>query len=160
MDNLYILPIVLQVLGLFVIMAEILLPSGGLLSMLALGLFGYSLYDVFTNISSSAGIVFLILDIIFIPLAILLGFKLLAKSPVTLKKRMSSEDGVVAQSAEIKLYVGKEGIAFTDLRPSGIAIIEDQRLDVVTEGKYLDKDTKIVVVSVSGNQIIVNQTLK
>jgi membrane-bound serine protease (ClpP class) len=73
---------------------------------------------------------------------------------------MSSEDGVVAQSAEIKLYVGKEGIAFTDLRPSGIALIEDQRLDVVTEGKYLDKDTKIVVVSVSGNQIIVNQTLK
>lgn len=127
--------------------------------MLALGLFGYSLYDVFINISTNAGIAFIVLDIICIPLAILIGFKLLAKSPVTLKKKLSSEDGVVVQSAELKHYIGKEGVAFTDLRPSGIAVIEEERLDVVTEGKYLNKDTKIVVVSVSGNQIIVNQIL-
>jgi len=154
------LPIILQVIGLLVIIVEIIIPSGGLLGILALGLFGYSLYDVFTNISSSAGMTFVVSDIICIPIVILFGFKLLAKSPVTLRKSLSSENGVVAQSAEIEHFVGKEGIAFTDLRPSGIAMIEDQRLDVVTEGKYLNKDTKVVVVSVSGNQIIVNQTLK
>ncbi|MBT4288920.1 MAG: serine protease [Deltaproteobacteria bacterium] len=159
MNNIYILPIVLQVIGILVIMAEILLPSGGLLSMLAIGLFGYSLYYVFNSISSSIGMVFLIMDIITIPIAILAGFKLLAKSPIALKKKLSSEDGVVAQSADAQKYIGKEGIAFTDLRPAGIAMIESERLDVVTEGKYLDKDTKIVVVSVSGNQIIVNQIL-
>jgi membrane-bound ClpP family serine protease len=159
MDNIYILPIVLQVIGILVIMAEILLPSGGLLSMLAIGTFGYSLYSVFNSISSSVGIVFLVADIIIIPITSFVGFKLLAQSSIALKKKLSSEDGVVAQSAAAQEYIGREGVAFTDLRPAGIAMIEGERLDVVTEGKYLDKNTKILVVSVSGNQIIVNQIL-
>lgn len=159
MDNIYLVPIVLQVIGILVIMAEILLPSGGLLSMLAVGLFGYSLYYVFNSISSSIGIVFVVVDIVIIPITILVGFKLLAKSPIALKKKLSSGDGVVAQTANAQKYIGKEGVAFTDLRPAGIAMIGNERLDVVSEGKYLDKDSKIVVVYVSGNQIIVNQIL-
>ena len=160
MDNIYLLPIVLQVIGFFIIIVEIFIPTGGLLGIIVLSLFGYSLYNVFTEISSNVGMAFIVVDVICIPIVILFGFKMLAKSPVTLRKSLSSKDGVVAQSAEIEHFIGKEGIAFTDLRPSGIAMIENHRLDVVTEGKYLNKDTKVVVVSVSGNQIIVNQTLK
>ena len=59
------------------------------------------------------------------------------------------------QKSDLKRYIGQQGVAMTDLRPSGIAVINKERLDVVTEGKYLDKDTPIIVLSVTGNQIIV-----
>ena len=158
MDNPYILPVILQVIGLVIIIAEILIPSAGMLAVLAVSLFGYSLYSAFTDISVNAGITFVVIDMLLLPFVIGYGFKLLAKSPMALQKKLSKDDGIVVQSADSQELIGKEGEAFTDLRPSGIAIIDEQRLDVVTEGKYIDKGSKVVVVSVSGNQIIVHQT--
>ncbi|HCW75416.1 MAG TPA: peptidase [Candidatus Marinimicrobia bacterium] len=51
--------------------------------------------------------------------------------------------------------VGSTGVALTTLRPAGTAILNGQRLDVVTLGDYIEKDTKIEVVRVDGNRIFV-----
>ncbi len=151
------LPIILQLIGIIVIIAEIILPSGGILSILAAGLFGYSLYIVFTHISSSAGMAFIMADLIIIPVLVYFGIKFLAKSPVTLRTKLSKEDGVTSQSLDQNSYLGSHGHAITDLRPSGVAIINEERLDVVTRGEYLEKQTDIIVIAVRGNQIIVKQ---
>jgi membrane-bound serine protease (ClpP class) len=150
-------PILLQLIGILVIIAEIILPSGGILSILATGLFGYSLYLVFTHISTSAGMAFVIADIILIPILVYFGIKFLAKSPVTLRTKLSKEDGVTSQSPDHNDYLGSQGVAVTDLRPSGVATIEDERLDVVTQGEYIEKQTQIIVIAVRGNQIVVKQ---
>jgi membrane-bound ClpP family serine protease len=157
MNNAIHVPVFLQLVGIFVIIAEIILPSGGILSILATGLFGYSLYLVFTNISASAGMAFIIADLIIVPILLYFGIKFLAKSPVTLRTKLSREDGVTAQSSDQNDYLGSVGLAITDLRPSGVATIDDQRLDVVTRGEYLEKQTAIIVIAVRGNQIVVKQ---
>lgn len=151
------LPILLQLVGVIVIIAEIILPSGGLLSLLALGIFGYSLYIVFTGISTAAGIVFVTADIILIPVLVITGLKLIVRSPVTLRKELSRSEGVVSQSDELEKFMGLEGTALTDLHPSGLAEINGKRVDVVSRGEYLEKNSKIVVYSVRGNQIIVRE---
>jgi membrane-bound serine protease (ClpP class) len=81
----------------------------------------------------------------------------LAKSPVTLRKKLSKEDGVTSQSPDQIDYIGSQGLAITDLRPSGVATINEKRLDVVTRGEYLEKQTEIIVIAVRGNQIVVKQ---
>ncbi|MBR9984811.1 MAG: serine protease [Desulfosarcina sp.] len=149
------LPVILQLIGILVIIAEIILPSGGILSILAAGLFGYSLYLVFTQLSASTGMAFVIADLILIPILVYVGIKFLAKSPVTLRTKLSRKDGVTAQSIGQKEYVGSPGLALTDLRPSGIAQINQERMDVVTQGEYIEKQTPIIVIAVSGNQIVV-----
>ena len=58
------LPVILQLVGVIVIIAEIILPSGGILSVLAVGIFGYSLYFVFQDVSVSAGFGFVVADVI------------------------------------------------------------------------------------------------
>ncbi len=155
MNNNIALPIILQLIGVVVIIAEIILPSGGLLSILAIGLIGYSLYIVFDGISVQAGLIFVVADIIMLPVLLVVGIKLLAKSPVTLRKKLSSSDGVTSQSSEMEDYMGQDGVAITNLRPSGTALIKGKRVDVVSRGEYIDKNSKIVVSSVTGNQIIV-----
>lgn len=157
MKSTILLPIILQVVGVIVIIAEIILPSGGLLSVLAAGIFGYSLYIVFNDVSTSVGFFFVTADAILIPILVIVGLKLLAKSPATLRKTLSREDGVTAQSSELDKYIGMEGTAITDLRPSGTAIINGKRVDVVSRGVYLDKDAEIVVSTITGNQIIVRK---
>src|SRR5207247_1224746 len=47
------------------------------------------------------------------------------------------------------------GIAFTQLRPSGTALIGDRRVDVVSEGGLIEKGTPIKVVAIEGIRVVV-----
>jgi membrane-bound ClpP family serine protease len=157
MNNAINLTIILQLVGILVIIAEIIIPSGGILAILAIGVFGYSLYVVFSQVSATAGMLFVMADLVIIPVLVYVGIKFLAKSPVTLSTRLSRKDGVTSQDVEQNAFLGMEGLAVTDLRPAGVAIIDQQRIDVVTRGEYLEKETEIVVTAVRGNQIVVKQ---
>jgi membrane-bound ClpP family serine protease len=157
MNDSLLFPIILQLVGVVVIIAEIILPSGGILSIAALGVFGYSLFIVFNEISMIIGFSFVAADLILIPVLVIVGLKLLARSPVTLRKTLSRKEGVSSQSSELESYVGTQGNAVTDLRPAGIGIINGKRVDVVTRGEYLEKDSAIIVTAVTGNQIIVRK---
>ncbi len=150
-------PIVLQAAAVLVILAEIFIPSGGLLGIIAAGLIGYSLYLVFTGVSQVAGILFVVNDIILLPVLVMVGLKLIARSPATLKKTLSAVGGVSSQSPEMADYLHMEGETLTDLRPSGIARINGKRVDVATRGEYIEKNTPVYVAAVTGNQIIVRE---
>lgn len=47
------------------------------------------------------------------------------------------------------------GTALTQLRPSGVASINGQRVDVVTEGGLIERGTAVKVVAVEGARIVV-----
>lgn len=153
----YIMPIALQLLGLAVIVIEIFVPSLGLLSVMAAGILLYSLYLVFSTISYSMGMVFLGVDILLIPVILVLGFKALGASSLSLHKKLSSKEGVSSQAPDLVSWKGKKGEAVTDLRPSGTVMIEEKRLDAVTDGEYVDAGTPVVVTLVSGNRIVVDK---
>ncbi len=51
--------------------------------------------------------------------------------------------------------VGKSGTALTALRPSGTAVINGHRVDVVTEGAMIDRHTPVQVVAVEGMRVVV-----
>ena len=54
--------------------------------------------------------------------------------------------------------VGKHGVAQSFLRPSGLALLDGKRLDVVAESGMIEKDSAIKVVAVEGTRIIVRKT--
>ncbi len=152
-----IIPVILQLIGVVVLIAEIIIPSGGILSIITVGLMGYSLFLVFTTISTLAGMVFVIADIIMFPIVLFVGIKLLAKSPATLKTSLSKANGFSSQSEELVEFMGLTGEAVTDLRPAGTAVINNRRVDVVSRGEYIDKGAGIVVLEVEGNRVVVKQ---
>ncbi len=156
MGDQYILPLVLQIIGVVVIIAEVILPSGGLLSILAVSVLGFSLFKAFA-ISQNIGMLFTGVDVIMVPMLVLSGLKLLAKSPVTLRQTLSKKDGVSSQKSDMDQLLNTSGIALTDLRPAGSIRINNKKLDAVTQGEYIDKDTNISVIQVTGNQIIVKE---
>ena len=47
------------------------------------------------------------------------------------------------------------GTALTQLRPSGVAQINGQRVDVVTEGGLIERGTAVKVVAIEGARIVV-----
>ena len=68
-----------------------------------------------------------------------------------------SEAGFSAPSEELKDLAGKSGKAVTPLRPSGTAIIEGKRVDVVTLGEFINKDSEIEVIEVEGYRVVVQE---
>jgi membrane-bound serine protease (ClpP class) len=55
--------------------------------------------------------------------------------------------------------VGRDGVAVTDLRPSGTARVGEERLDVVTEGEYVPQGSRVQVVQSDGYRHVVRAVL-
>ncbi len=58
-------------------------------------------------------------------------------------------------SADFTSLAGKSGVAGTYLRPSGVALIDGHRVDVLTQGEFIQEGTPIRVTRVEGARIFV-----
>lgn len=75
---------------------------------------------------------------------------------LVLNTNISSHSGYTSKP-DVPSLIGKIGKAFTDLRPSGTAIIKNKRVDVVTEGEYINRGAKIIVRKIEGSRVIVEK---
>jgi membrane-bound ClpP family serine protease len=149
-------PIFLQMVGIIVIILEFIIPSAGLLAIIAIASLGYSIYYAF-HISTRIGMYFVIADLFLIPICIIIGSKLLANSPLTLRKTLRREDGVTSQDMNLIKLLGKTGVVMSTLRPAGTADIDGKRIDVVSSGEYIEKGCEVVVSEVDGNRVVVKK---
>lgn len=148
--------ILLLALGLSLIVAEIFVPSFGVLSVLATGAIVAAIVMAFQE-SSAAGVRFLVATAVLVPAVIVLGFKLFPRSPFG--KRMVA-GGLSFGSQESfdqrdLTLLGKEGTVESDCRPAGMARLDGRRVDVVTRGEWIESGTRVRVLEVQGNRVVV-----
>jgi membrane-bound serine protease (ClpP class) len=74
-----------------------------------------------------------------------------------LQTGLSAGEGYASAPASDESWLGKSGTALTPLRPAGIADINGQRVDVVSDGEYIDSGLPITVTRVDGNRIVVRR---
>jgi membrane-bound serine protease (ClpP class) len=77
-----------------------------------------------------------------------------AFNKLVLSESQQAEKGFVSYPSD-KDLLGKEGIAFTTLRPGGTAEINGRRIDVVAESEFITQGTKIKVIRVEGIKVVV-----
>jgi membrane-bound serine protease (ClpP class) len=56
---------------------------------------------------------------------------------------------------QYKDLVGQEGVALTTLRPAGMARFGEKKVDVVSEGEEVERDSRVRVIEVKGNRVVV-----
>lgn len=155
--------IALLVLGLVLAFLEALIPSGGLLGVLATLAIVGSLVLAFTE-SQTTGFVFLTVTVVLVPVLIVVGLKMLPHTPVGRRMILRpAADGAgrhpqVAGVAErdYSVLLDKRGVTVTALRPSGIVEIDNERYSAVAQGEMIDSGVKITVVAIEGNSIVVD----
>lgn len=76
---------------------------------------------------------------------------------IFLGEQQNIDSGYIAPKADYIKYLGKQGTALTLMRPAGSAIIDGERVDVVSEGSYIEKGANIKVIAVEGTRIIVRK---
>ena len=78
------------------------------------------------------------------------------KKRLVLKVQQPSGKGVEAE--DLAPLIGRAGKTQSDLRPAGIAMVDDQRIDVVSDGGFIEKGEAIKVIAVDGPRVVVEQT--
>jgi membrane-bound serine protease (ClpP class) len=74
-----------------------------------------------------------------------------------LETGLAAGEGYASPPDTDKHWLGKGGIAVSPLRPSGIADVEGERVDVVSDGEFIEAGAQIVVTRVDGNRIVVRR---
>jgi membrane-bound serine protease (ClpP class) len=74
-----------------------------------------------------------------------------------LETGLGAGEGYASPPETDRQLLGKSGIAILPLRPSGIADIDGERVDVVPDGEFIEAGAHIVVSRVDGNRIVVRR---
>lgn len=150
--------IILFVGGILLIIIEIFFPGFGIFGILGIAaiigsmvLASYSTVNILLSILIAV-VITAIFSVFFFKY---FGYKGPLKKMV-LTYSTSSNEGYLSNVTREEL-VGKIGYAQTVLRPSGTAIFDDERLDVVSEGGFIGQGNKVKIVSTQGSRIVVRE---
>lgn len=152
--------ICLALLGFGAIILEFFVPSAGIIGIVGTGCVVTGIVFTYTNYGLMAGTIFLVACAIIGPFILFTYFKIFPKSfmgkRLILDKKMKREEGFVSgDSDNYKDLLNRTGTAETKLRPIGKAIIENKSYNVTTLGEFINKDSKIIVIQIEGNRIVV-----
>ncbi|MDO5755128.1 MAG: NfeD family protein [Tissierellia bacterium] len=151
--NQVLLPVLLFILGFIMIIIEIFVPGFGLPGIAGIVFMVLGLMTNFNDLSKA--ILFLSIAFVFSFTIALIIFK---KGMHTRRfEKLILEKDNRKKSYEYEIFIGKEGIALTPLRPSGTILIDDRRLDALTEGEFIKKGDPIIVERVDGFKIFVRR---
>jgi len=146
--------------GLLLLLAELFLPTGGILFVVALIAIITGVALPFYYGDTSTGIFTLVGVLIVVPA--LTAFALHYWPKTRMGRRMfqtgPEEDATIATMpviAELELLRGRIGRAVSPLRPSGVAEFDGRRIDVLTEGMMVDEGTWVRCIDVKAGRVMV-----
>jgi membrane-bound serine protease (ClpP class) len=87
--------------------------------------------------------------------AVLIAIVVKLVRALILRTSQNSADGFQAAPKELAALAGQSGQSLSPLRPAGVALIDGQRVDVVTDGEFIEPETEVEVVAVEGSRVVV-----
>ena len=152
--------IVLTVVGLVLVALEIFLPGGvmgiigGIMLFISMAL-GFSVFGPIGGLVSVTGVAIGGSFLLF------LWIKLFPRTGIGRRMTLeASAAGYHGNDTRLDALVEKSGKAVTDLRPAGKADIEGKKVNVVSQGGWIEKGTLVKVVDISGNRVVVRKVLE
>lgn len=150
--------IILLIVGIALVIVEMIIPGFGIA-----GLSGGAAIIAGLIVSSKtfgAAMFTLAIVMIILCIAAVIIFKVVFGNKRRGKSKLILTDSINAGSTDLcsedaEKLVGAEGVALSALRPSGIAMINGKRLDVLADGEFIMKGDPIVVTDVQGLHITV-----
>lgn len=160
---------------------ELLLVAGGLVFLLLEALFipgfgvvgalgivavlaGFALSMVGAGVTTATMVLAaarVVLSLLAALLASLVLLRLLPHLPfgrrLILAKGLPAAEGYASAPQSDSHWLGRRGRASSTLRPAGIAEIDGERVDVVSDGELIDAGEPIEVTRVDGNRIVVRR---
>lgn len=152
------LPMLLCVLlGAALIIVEVFLPGFGLPGISGMVLIGAGvlLAAMHYGMLTAVGILLVVIAV----LAVLISWVLraAARGGMGRSELFLDDKQELEYHGDMQVLVGRTGKTGSVLRPAGIGDFDGVRLNVVTEGDFVERDMPIEIISVDGARIVVRQ---
>lgn len=153
MDIINIISLSLIILGIILLGLEIIIPNFGIIG--CIGIVSILAGVIITSKSFMEGVILFLFILVIAILLLIIIYKIMLKkgNPIILEESLKMDE----QENDLLFFLDKEGVALTPLRPSGNADFDGVRLDVITNGDFISKGSKVIVSNVKGNKIIVKK---
>ncbi|KIL28621.1 hypothetical protein B4133_2451 [Bacillus altitudinis] len=144
--------------GIVLIILELFLPGGivGVIGLICVVVSLFLAAGSFTEMAISILIATAVSIIAVILLTKVLGKRMKFFKKFILTDSTNKESGYVSNETRDDL-VGQIAVTATALRPSGTIVFGDERIDVVSEGAFIDKDEQVKIVKAEGSRIVVRK---
>lgn len=153
-----IVAILLFLLTAFLIIAEVFVPSGGIISILAAAALVAGIY-LFFSFSVTAGWIGIVVAIVMVPLVIYFAYRIFPHTrfgrAVILSPTVRTAGDAIPDTPNLKGLLNKTATTLTPLRPVGMCDFDGKRLECVAETGYIEKGVTVKVIRVEGTQLTV-----
>lgn len=147
---------VLMLTALFLLFLEIaIIPGFGVCGITGIVLLVGSIGLAFWKLSMDMAVIVTVAAVVGVMLLIAFMIWVLPQTRLGRKFVLQDTAPVNLDEPALNRFIAAEGVAVSNLRPSGIAKIADERVDVITEGDFVEKGTRIKVIKVTANRVIV-----
>ena len=145
--------LILLVFALLLFVLEIMNPGFGLPGIAGIVLLAADV--LITARTLQEALIYGLIAAVIVLIFLIIGARLVSrgKLPRSLILQEGEED--YRSSEDLSALVGATGKAVTVLRPAGMAELAGRKLDVVTRGEFLEKDSLVEVVEAAGGRIVV-----
>lgn len=148
--------ITLIIIGQALLFIELaIIPGLGIAGVLGLGAIAGSCYLSFANISTTAGIMIILINIILATIVVMLTLRKKTWKRFSLDTNIDAK--IDTPIKEKGVNIGDTGTTITRLAPSGTAIINGNTLEVTTRGGLIDPQKNIEVIEISNNKVYVKE---
>ena len=153
-------PVILCIVaGIALMTTEIFIPGFGFPGITGFILLVAACVLTWINFGSNVALLVILGIIILTTLCLFFAFKSIKNGKISRSKLILNETtGKSDEPTEgTKPLIGKKGEVLTTLRPAGFALIDGERVNVVTLGSFIEKGEMVQVSHIEGAKIIVER---
>ena len=147
--------------GVLMLVAEIFIPSHGVLSLVGLGFLIAAVVETFSYGGREAGTIAVLACLVFVPTLALIAVKYWHRTPIGRRIAPPSPtlttDDTSIPVEELSRLVGRTGRSETPLRPVGICEFNGKRVSCVTEFGMVEAGVIVEAVGISGANLAVQE---
>ena len=158
-----VIAILLFLLCAALLVAEVFVPSFGLISLLSLACLAGGI-AIFFKISPTAGWLGVLVAVFMVPSTLIFAYKIFPKTKfgktVTLEGPKKAKGEGIPDAEHLQALLGKTATVISPLRPVGMCDFDapeetSARLECVAESGYIEKGKTVKVIKVDGTQLTV-----
>jgi membrane-bound serine protease (ClpP class) len=154
-----ILAVFLYFLSAALIVAEVFLPSAGIVTICSILCVAGGIAVFFSQGGPVAGWLGVVTAVVMFPVVFIVSYHILPRTrfgkSVMLAPPVQQTGGGVPDADDLNTLLGAEAVVITPLRPVGMCDFSGRRLECVGESGYVEKGKTVKVIRITGTQLTV-----
>ncbi len=149
--------------GLLLLLGDFFLPSHGILTLASFAVLGYGVYATYHQFGTEAGLTASAILLVGIP--IVLRFAVKHWHQTWVGQRISPPNPVLTDAdrmpiEQLKAMIGQTGRTITPLRPVGMCLFDDQRVECMSEQGMIAANAEVECIRLSDRTLVVRPVPK